>query len=59
MYINTGALFAMAASSEAVTSVIASVIWPNVFDQADKHDRPGITYIVMAAVSFLALPLAM
>ena len=54
----TGAMFSIMASGEAFFDLIASAVWPNVYNATiDNNLSPGTSFLIMAGVAFIGVPL--
>ena len=55
-----GAMFAILSSGEALSGLLSSVAWPNIYNLVIDHNlRPGVTFMIMAGVALIAVPFLM
>jgi len=53
-----GAVFSTMATLESLMLLLAGVVWPHVFTLTLQYNaRPGTSYIFMAILGFMVLPL--
>ena len=53
-------MFSLLASGEALFDLIASAVWPNVYNVTINHNlSPGTSYLIMAGVAFTGAPFMM
>ena len=53
-----GAVFGVLATGDALSALLSTVAWPNVYDTIINHNlSPGDTFMIMAGVGLLAIPL--
>ena len=56
----SGAMFGILASGEALFALLSSVAWPNIYNIVIDHNlSPGVTYMIMAGVALMTVPLLM
>ena len=50
-------MFSIMASGEAFFDLIASAVWPNVYNATIDHNMsPGTSFVIMAGVAFIGVP---
>ena len=53
-----GAVFGVLATGDAIFALLSTVAWPNIYDTIISHNlSPGDTFMIMAGVGLLAIPL--
>jgi cytochrome bd-type quinol oxidase subunit 2 len=53
-------MFSVLASGEALFDLVASAIWPNVYNITINHKlSPGTSFVIMAVVAFTGVPFVM
>ena len=53
-------MFSVLASGEAFFDLVASAVWPNVYNTTINHKlSPGTSFLIMAAVAFTGIPFVM
>ena len=51
-------MFGVLATGDAFSALLSTVAWPNIYDTIIDHNlSPGVTYMFMAGLALLAIPL--
>ena len=53
-----GAVLGILATGDALSALLSAIAWPNIYDTIINHNlSPGDTFMIMAGVGLLAIPL--